>query len=195
VLTFLYNRDNTGITIGITLPGKTPMPFILKASTYTPLAMTIGGTTYSSFYPFGITLGEDRRYVPGFVGDNAGIQALQQRKAVALNYPGAAETVASGINDNSTIVGYYSKNLPPNERKHGFIYSNGKWASLSYPNNKSRCKAPILPSQCKISQGLGAAHALGAEHVFSQFQRIYAGMEEFRVTGQNRSTGVLVFFE
>jgi probable HAF family extracellular repeat protein len=86
-----------------------------------------------------------------------------------LNYRGAAETVASGINDNGTIVGYSSKNLPPNERKHGFIYGNGKWASLSYPNSKPRCKAPDTDLSCRvsarISQGLGAAHALGAEHV------------------------------
>lgn len=36
-----------------------------------------------------------------------------------VNYPGSAETVANGINDNGAIVGYYSKHLAPNEWKHG----------------------------------------------------------------------------
>ena len=34
-------------------------------------------------------------------------------------------------------MGYYSKAVLPNEWKHGFIYSNGKWASLSYPNKQT----------------------------------------------------------
>jgi hypothetical protein len=57
VQTFLYDRNDASTTVGITLPGKTPMPFMLKGSTYTPLTMTISGTTFNSFYPFGSTDG------------------------------------------------------------------------------------------------------------------------------------------
>jgi len=138
VQTFLYDRDNAGTTIGITLPGKTPMPFMLKGSTYTPLTMTLGGTTYNSFYPFGMNRWGT---IVGMYRDSSGtmhgFKRFSNGQAVALNFPGAAETVANGINDNGTIVGYYSKAVLPNEWKHGFIYSNGKWASLSYPNKQT----------------------------------------------------------
>jgi hypothetical protein len=127
VQTFLYDRNDAGTTVGITLPGKTPMPFSLNGSTSTPLTMTIGGTTYNSFYPFGINRWGS---IVGMYRDSSGtmhgFKRYSDGHAVALNYPGSAETV----------VGYYSKNLPPNEWKHGFIYSNGKWASLSYPSSK-----------------------------------------------------------
>ena len=138
VQTFLYDRNYFGTTIGITLPGKTPMPFSLNGSNYTPLKMTIGGTTYNSFYPFGINRWGT---IVGMYRDSAGtmhgFKLFGNGQGIALNYPGAAETVANGINDSGTIVGYYSQNLPPNEWKHGFIYSNGKWASLSYPNKQT----------------------------------------------------------
>jgi hypothetical protein len=137
VQTFLYDRNDAGTVIGITLPGKTPMPFLLKGSSYTPLTMTIAGAKYTSFYPFGINRSGT---IVGTYKDSSGrmhgFKRYSNGQAVALNYPGSAETFASGVNDNGTIVGYYSKNLPPNEWKHGFIYSNGKWASLSYPNSK-----------------------------------------------------------
>lgn len=136
VQTFLYDRNNSGTTVGITLPGQTPMPFSLNGSTYTPLTMTIGGATYNNFYPFGINRWGT---IVGMYRDSSGTMHGFRRssngQATAMNYPGAAETVANGINDNGTIVGYYSKHLPPNEWKHGFIYSNGNWASLSYPNS------------------------------------------------------------
>jgi hypothetical protein len=137
VQTFLYDRNDAGTTVGITLPGKTPMPFSLSGSTYKPLTMTIGSTTYNRFYPFGINRWAT---IVGMYRDSSGTTHGFKRSsdghAVALNYPGSAETVANGVNDNGTIVGYYSKNLPPNEWKHGFIYSNGKWASVSYPSSK-----------------------------------------------------------
>jgi hypothetical protein len=137
VQTFLYDRNDASTTVGITLPGKTPMPFMLKGSTYTPLTMTISGTTFNSFYPFGINRWGT---IVGMYRDSSGtmhgFKRFSNGQAVALNYPGSAETVANGINDNGTIVGYYSKQLAPNEWKHGFIYNNGSWASLSYPDSK-----------------------------------------------------------
>lgn len=137
VQTFLYDRNDAGTTVGITLPGKAPMPFTLKGSTATPITMSIGGSTYNNFYPFGINRWGT---IVGMYRDSSGtmhgFRRYSNGQAVALNYPGSAETVANGINDNGTIVGYYSKALSPNEWKHGFIYSNGKWASLSYPDSK-----------------------------------------------------------
>ena len=137
VQTFAYDRNNAGTTIGITLPGKTPMPFSLAGSRFTPLIMTIGGKTLNSFYPFGINRWGT---IVGMYRDASGVMHGFRRysngQANALNFPGAAETVANGINDNGTVVGYYSKALPPHEWKHGFIYHNGQWASLSFPSSQ-----------------------------------------------------------
>jgi len=43
--------------------------------------------------------------------------------------------VASAINDNGTVVGSYTKFLPPNAWWHGFIYNNGQWATLNFPDS------------------------------------------------------------
>lgn len=138
VQTFLYDRNNAGTTVGITLPAKAPMPFMLKGSTSTPLTMTINGKTYNSFYPFGMNRWDT---IVGMYRDSSGtmhgFKRYSNGQAIALNYPGSAETYASGINDHGTIVGYYSKYLPPNEWKHGFIYNNGQWATLDFPNKQT----------------------------------------------------------
>lgn len=136
VQTFAFDRNDVGVTVGITLPAKAPMPFSLNGSTFTPLTMTISGKTFKNFFPLGIN-----RFgsIVGLYDDSAGVMHGFKRDsnghAIALNFPGAAETVANGINDNGTVVGYYSKQLPPHEWKHGFIYHNGQWASVSFPSS------------------------------------------------------------
>jgi probable HAF family extracellular repeat protein len=63
-----------------------------------------------------------------------GIRPLSGGKAMALDFPGAARTEAFAINDNGTIVGFYTKTAPPGAWRHGFIYSNGQWAKLDFPS-------------------------------------------------------------
>jgi hypothetical protein len=46
-----------------------------------------------------------------------------------LNYPGASETLAFGINDAGTIVGYYKASGV----YHGFSLNSGTYTSLNYP--------------------------------------------------------------
>ena len=51
-----------------------------------------------------------------------------------LDFPGTrpSSTFANGINDNGTVVGHYDDaNVP---LTHGFIFHNGQWATLDYPN-------------------------------------------------------------
>jgi hypothetical protein len=140
--TFFTDRTNGGVTIGVAGGGQfalgsmTGTPFTLKGSTFTPLTITVGGKTYSKFTVWGTnswgstvgTYADAADYPHGF-------KRFSNGDTVALDYPGAAETVASAINDNGTIVGSYSKSLPPNVWWHGFIYSNGKWATLNYPSS------------------------------------------------------------
>ena len=46
-----------------------------------------------------------------------------------LTVPGADVTVASGINDDRHVVGWYHEG----DRVRGFIYRNGAWTTVDYP--------------------------------------------------------------
>ena len=56
-----------------------------------------------------------------------------------LNEPDSCSfPYANAINDNGTIVGSYSNFLPDNAWWHGFIYNNGKWATLDFPGKQTQ---------------------------------------------------------
>jgi hypothetical protein len=134
--TAFEDRDNNGTNVGETIsPTGNATPFTLKGSTFTPLTLNIGGTTQKNFTLDGMN---DWETTVGVYEDASGaphgFKRYSNGGAIALNFPGAAETVANAINDNGTIVGWYSKQAPPHRWKHGFIYHNGQWASVSYPS-------------------------------------------------------------
>jgi hypothetical protein len=139
--TFFTDRTNAGVTIGVVggqfaLGSMNGTPFKLQGSTFTPSTFKLGGKTYSKFTVWGTnrwgtivgTYADSSGYAHGF-------KRYSDGSAVALDYPGSAETVASAINDNGTVVGSYTRYLSPNAWWHGFIYNNGKWATLSYPSS------------------------------------------------------------
>ncbi len=141
--TSFTDRNNNGATIGVSdsstytyLASANGSPFALQGSVFAPLKMTIGGTSYSKFTIWGINRwGTMVGAFKDSSGKMHGFKLYSDGNAIALDFPGAAETVAGSINDNGTVVGMYSKNLPPNEWRHGFIYNNGKWATLNYPDS------------------------------------------------------------
>ncbi len=139
--TFFTDRTNSGLTVGtaggqFALGSMNGTPFTLQGSTFTPLTMTIGGKTYSKFTVWGANrYGSTVGAYADASGNAHGFKRFSNGSAIALDYPGSAETVASAINDNGTVVGSYTKYLPPNAWWHGFIYSNGKWATLNYPSS------------------------------------------------------------
>ena len=51
-----------------------------------------------------------------------------------LNYPGATNTEAMGINHAGQLVGTYWS--APDNLSHGFFYSNGEFSQVDYPNSK-----------------------------------------------------------
>jgi hypothetical protein len=52
-------------------------------------------------------------------------------KSRNVDFPGAQATAATGVNDNSVVVGSYN---PTNTNDyHGFAFKNGKFVSFSYP--------------------------------------------------------------
>jgi hypothetical protein len=138
--TTFTDRTNGGVNIGVAdsstytyLASATGTPFTLQGSTFTPLTMTISGTTYNKFTLWGMNgWGTSVGAFKDSSGKLRGFKRYGDSKAIALDYPGAVETVAASINDNGTIVGWYSNHLSPNEWRHGFIYNNGKWATLNY---------------------------------------------------------------
>jgi len=137
--TFTY-RTNGGVDLGVAdsstytyLASANGTPFTLQSSTFTPLTMTVGGTTYNQFTVWSMNRwGTNVGAFKDSSGKMHGFKRFSDSKGIALDYPGSVETVATSINDGGTIVGWYSKHLPPNEWRHGFIYSNGKWATLDY---------------------------------------------------------------
>ena len=66
-----------------------------------------------------------------------GFKSFSDGNAIALDFPGSAETIASAINDNGAIIGSYSRFLRSNAWWHGFIYSNGQWATLDFPGQQT----------------------------------------------------------
>ena len=132
--TTFTDRTNGGVNIGVAdsstytyLASASGTPFTLQGSTFTPLTMTIAGTTYNKFTVWGMNRwGTSVGAFNDSSGKMHGFKQYSDGKGIALDYPGAVETVAVSINDNATIVGWYSNHLSPNEWRHGFIYSNFK---------------------------------------------------------------------
>ena len=140
--TFFTDRTNGSVSIGVTGGGQfalgsmTGTPFTLQGSAFTPLTITIGGKTYNKFTVWGSNRwGTTVGTYPDASDFAHGFKRFSNGNTVALDYPGAAETRATAINDNGTIVGSYTKYLPPNAWWHGFIYNNGKWATLDFPDS------------------------------------------------------------
>jgi uncharacterized membrane protein len=142
--TFFTDRTNDGVTIGRAgdrfAPGDMRgTPFSLKGSTFTPLTITVNGKTYNKFAVSGRNRYETIVGIyPDASANPHGFKRFSDGHTIAIEYPGAAETRATAINDNGTIVGSYSNFLPDNVWWHGFIYNNGKWATLDFPGKQTQ---------------------------------------------------------
>jgi hypothetical protein len=67
-------------------------------------------------------------------GYHGGFKRYSNGKFVGLRYPGSVATFPWGINDSGSVVGSY---IDSQSIEHGFIYSNGSWATLDDPTNKT----------------------------------------------------------
>src|SRR3954471_6601336 len=109
--TFFTDRTNDGVTIGVAgdkfAPGSMRgTPFTLKGSTFTPLTITVNGKTYNKFAVSGRnSYGTIVGICPDASGYPHGFKRFSAGHTIAIEYPGAAETEATAINDNGTIVG------------------------------------------------------------------------------------------
>jgi hypothetical protein len=139
--TSFTDRGNSGVNLGVygsstALASASGTPFTMQGSTVTPVSMTINGKAYSKFTVWGTNRWGS---IVGAFADSSGkihaFKRFSNGSAIQLDYPGAVHTVASAINDNDTIVGFYSKTASPSLWRHGFIYNNNRWATVDYPDS------------------------------------------------------------
>jgi probable HAF family extracellular repeat protein len=132
----LTSRNDKGTSLGYDSHGN---GIILTGTSVSSAAVTIGANTYNGL---GVSFVGINNWgsVVGLYGDSSGIAHGFKRwsngKGFVLNYPASFKAVNSGtfptaINDNGVIVGFTQ--IP----YHAFVYHNGKWATLQYPNANS----------------------------------------------------------
>jgi hypothetical protein len=145
-------RNDSGVTTGAYVDSSNQRHvFLLKGSTLTPISSPAGAN------PLGIN--KYNSVVGNYVDSSAkthGFKRYSNGSTIHLNYPGATATFANGINDAGGIVGFY---FGSDGAEHGFIYHNGAWAKLQFPN------APLSTELYGISNG-GVIVGQGQSHAY-----------------------------
>jgi len=115
---------------GVLVNGPTSSP------TFTPLVLNIPLDPLAQVFPTGINkwgtvIGTYWNPDPT---NSHGFKRWSNGTTHTLDFPGAApsSTRPAGINDLGTVVGSYKHTH--GGRDHGFIFHNGQWATLDYPN-------------------------------------------------------------
>jgi hypothetical protein len=129
--TYFTGRNNVGVTVGVyKLPPtqglSTDRGFILNGANFTKIVepKSVWGTEANGINKWDTVVG----YYYDAVSRVHGFKRLSDGSFMTLNYPGAQNTYAMGINDSGAIVGSYSF-----KHNHGFIYYKGQWATIDYP--------------------------------------------------------------
>jgi uncharacterized membrane protein len=107
---------------------------LIKGGNFIPLAPpTVLGTNFSEAFK-----SNDRGDVVGdFIGDDGFTHGflLSQGVVTTLDFPGASDTFAYGINESGTVVGQWDL-LDANGNTlivHGFIWNNGSFTQVDFP--------------------------------------------------------------
>lgn len=125
--------NSSGIIAGTFLDTKQAKPFIYDGQTYTiiepPAATYNQSPIVDASHAYGIN---ELGHVVGTYHDHRGIHGFlyEGGRHRYLDYPGAIETIPTGINAQGHIVGFYRHY--PRTRLQGFMY-DGKFTSLNYP--------------------------------------------------------------
>jgi uncharacterized membrane protein len=107
--------------------------YLFKGGQFAPLApSTVLGTNFSEAYK-----NNDRGDVAGYFQDDIGNHGFLLRKGVVttLDFPTASNTLALGVNEADTVVGYWTivdsdGNLLA---AHGFIWKGGNFSQVDFP--------------------------------------------------------------
>ena len=133
--TRLTGRNDSGISTGyyFNLGSGRFAGFLLTGSQFISVSRSNSPT-----FLYGINKWESSvgAYAFGSYPRFHGFKRYSNGGFLALDYPGALGTSPSAINDIGVIVGSYflPSQQDPFYTQHGFIYGNGKWATLDYPD-------------------------------------------------------------
>jgi probable HAF family extracellular repeat protein len=169
-VSLLSGRIDNGTSIGYSGVGQTPVfldgfaapflmgtPVFLNGTTATPITFSVpsGTFTVNGINVWGSIVGA------GNIGDLTfhGFKRWSNGNVAMLDYPGAVQTVPTSINDSGAVVGYYTDS---SGKSHGFLYVNGKWATLDYLNASGTSLAGISIAGLIV----GNANVNGAQTAF-----------------------------
>jgi len=134
--TLLTGRSDHGTSVGYDLTDQGVQVedhTITNDHTITPIVLDVnnGGVfEVKGINNWGTTIG---RYAPPNHFGAHGFKRWRNGTTHTLDFPGAqpGSTEPDAINDNGTVVGSY---FAADDSVHGFIFNNGQWATLDYPN-------------------------------------------------------------
>jgi len=123
----LVDRNDLGVSIGYGASGQV----LVNSSGVVPLQLSFKNSGFSAR-----GINNSGSIVGSYNTSSAanGFKRWSNGGTIKLGYPGASSTFPTSINDHGMIVGSYfvgsgGGQLPQN----GFIYYQGKWATLNYP--------------------------------------------------------------
>src|SRR5579884_104814 len=126
----LVDRNDSGVSIG---HSGSQQLLVTSSGAVVPLHLSFSNSGFfsTSINNFGSIVGAYNTSS----GTN-GFKRWSNGGTVKLGFPGASSTFPASINDNGMIVGSYfvgpsGVQLPQN----GFVYFQGNWATLNYPNS------------------------------------------------------------
>lgn len=134
--TYFTSRNSAGVKTGNYAENKTgaiQKGFILNGSNFTSIGFP---QKVLATYANGINKWDSVAgyYIDAIGNGHAhGFKRSKNGSFTKINFPGAEQTFAQGINDGGAIVGSYESA----SQFHGFLYLNGEWATIDYPNARS----------------------------------------------------------
>ena len=130
-----HGVNTNGQAVGHTLGGDEPEGLFLDTGSKTATKIKIqNGISVKAFgiEDSGQAVGSYHEFDPvthAATGKTHGFLYVQGKTPTNVDYPGANITVARGINNAKTIVGFY-RDTSGTPHHHGFILSNGKYTSV-----------------------------------------------------------------
>jgi probable HAF family extracellular repeat protein len=135
-LTSTRGINNHGDIVGAYRINPPRHALLIKDRNFIPLAQTtVLGTNYSDAFK-----SNDRGNVVGeFIGDDGFTHGFLLRQGVVttLDFPGASDTFAFGINESGTVVGYWDLLDAGGNvlAYHGFTWNKGAFTQVDFPGS------------------------------------------------------------
>jgi len=109
-----------------------------------------------------------------------------------INYPGAVQTVALGINDSGQIVGSYDD---VSGLEHGFLWNNGSYSRIDYPGGFNTIASGINASSQVVgtyTDTPNCGNCYGNTHSFLLSNGTYSTLPEApgSITGTTRAASI-----